>query len=98
MPDARIRYAIVSSRHDDQVANYLPSNYEVFCRDHTGNVVIKGHDNAGWTLDDYVIPRLLSGLMSCKEIKGICPRCGNIPKFGGEVLWCECSGWLDQEA
>ena len=35
----------------------------------TQNVtVIAGEDNAGWTLDDYVIPRLASGLYVGKEI------------------------------
>jgi hypothetical protein len=30
--------------------------------------VIEGRDNAGWTLDDYVLPRLASGLYFGKEI------------------------------
>jgi len=32
-------------------------------------VVIGGHDVAGWTLDDYVLPRLASGLIFGEEIK-----------------------------
>lgn len=31
-------------------------------------VVIQGKDNAGWTLEKYVAPRLGSGLMGCNEI------------------------------
>lgn len=32
------------------------------------NAVIGGYDNAGWTLDDYVLPRLASGGMHGREI------------------------------
>ena len=32
------------------------------------DVIIGGVDNHGWTLDDYVIPRLGSGMMICTEI------------------------------
>jgi len=70
-----MRYAAVSgARRSDEVAAYLPSGYEVyghrFPDGGTGRLVvlIRGEDNAGWTLDDYVIPRLASGLMACKEI------------------------------
>lgn len=31
-------------------------------------ISICGHDNAGWTLDDYVIPRLASGNIFAKEV------------------------------
>lgn len=31
-------------------------------------VLIGGVDKAGWTLDDYVIPRLASGLHFAKEV------------------------------
>jgi hypothetical protein len=30
--------------------------------------LIEGEDNAGWTLDGYVIPRLASGLIFAKEV------------------------------
>ena len=59
------------------VAAYLPNNYKVLsvengvdelegkpCR-----AIIGGVDNAGWTLDGYVIPRLGSGLIAAKEIE-----------------------------
>jgi hypothetical protein len=49
-----------------QVSRYLPSNYRV-----TGEtplaISIEGEDYAGWTLDEYVIPRLGSGLISAVE-------------------------------
>lgn len=49
------------------VAAYLPANYkitDVF----EDRLVITGEDNAGWTLDGYVIPRLASGLIHAREI------------------------------
>ena len=67
-----IRQALIRNGNPDAVAAYLPSNYAV-----TGNydsvlhgpvVVIAGEDRAGWTLDDYVLPRLASGLMFGSEI------------------------------
>jgi hypothetical protein len=63
------RYAIVTKTGTvtgATVAAYLPSNYRV-----TGEtpeqVSIAGQDNAGWTLDGYVIPRLASGMIFAKE-------------------------------
>lgn len=55
------------------VAAYLPVNYGVSGPTTEGVdgkpvVLIEGEDVAGWTLDDYVIPRLLSGLMGCREM------------------------------
>jgi len=36
-----------------------------------GEYIIEGNDVAGWTLDEYVIPRLASGLMQTKEARPI---------------------------
>jgi hypothetical protein len=62
------RYAKVRSIHVQVIERYLPGNYRV-----TGQVgewtYIAGHDVAGWTLQDYVIPRLASGLYHCEEMK-----------------------------
>lgn len=33
-----------------------------------GCVIVGGHDNAGWTLDGYVLPRLASGCYGAREI------------------------------
>ena len=56
----------------DRVAAYLPSAYHIVEHDVVGrdgdSVIIEGTDQAGWTLDDYIIPRLASGLMSATEI------------------------------
>ena len=49
-----------------RVQAYLPRNYEAF--PHTEGILIVGHDDAGWTLDGYVIPRLASGLIGCREL------------------------------
>lgn len=55
----------------ERVAAYLPSNYYVADADETlrdgDSVIIVGRDSAGWTLNDYVLPRLASGLMFGEE-------------------------------
>lgn len=78
------RYALVSLRNDsvETIERYLPGNYSV-----AGTVeltvdeslllngkyaVIEGRDKSGWTLDDYVIPRLASGLIVATEISLDC--------------------------
>jgi hypothetical protein len=64
------RYARVSlsgSTTVEMVARYLPSNYAVLTYNDE-HAVIGGEDFAGWTLDDYVIPRLRSGLIAVKEV------------------------------
>lgn len=49
------------------VQQYLPSNYSA--ERISGDIVITGEDNHGWTLEGYVIPRLASGLIVVKEFK-----------------------------
>ena len=62
------RYAVVkgSGISEDAVAACLPFNYRVAAsgvgEDGRDAVVIRGEDDCGWTLDDYVLPRLASGL------------------------------------
>lgn len=73
-----MRAAIVTGGADslEQVKNYLPDNYEAVAHyvkplgaDRYGQVIIiAGQDIAGWTLDGYVIPRLMSGLIGAEEI------------------------------
>ena len=71
-----MRYALVAAREasdTERIAAYLPANYRVLGRTPmraTNNVqiLIGGSDVAGWTLDDYVIPRLASGLIFAEEI------------------------------
>jgi hypothetical protein len=68
MSTAARRFAVVTSSTSslETVQRYLPANYDA--RSLSGTVYIFGHDNAGWTLDGYVIPRLQSGLHGAREI------------------------------
>lgn len=65
-----LRVAIVggSGATPEVIAKYLPGNYQVDGIREDGMIVISGVDRYGWTLDDYVIPRLASGLYFCKEV------------------------------
>lgn len=67
------RTAIVTSPDSslDTIEAYLPGNYTA--REVT-LIVIEGEDNAGWTLDGYVIPRLASGLHAAIEADIYLPR------------------------
>ncbi|KPL26820.1 MAG: hypothetical protein AMJ72_12295 [Acidithiobacillales bacterium SM1_46] len=64
-----VRIAIAATGKTKEVAQYLPNNYKVIGRtcDNTGTIIV-GVDNAGWTMDDYVIPRLGSGMIYCEEV------------------------------
>ncbi len=72
------RYAVIRGNGvtKEKVAAYLPANY---CPIWNGYwtfgklpieevVVIEGRDIHGWTLHNYIQPRLGSGLMMCEEI------------------------------
>jgi hypothetical protein len=62
------RFAIVKGARDSvMLERYLPSNYYIVGGAKEG-FIIAGSDNDGWTLDDYVIPRLSSGNMGCREL------------------------------
>jgi len=64
-----LRLAKVWSANTEEVAQYLPSNYMVVGFDlEQDNLIIAGIDNHGWTLEDYVIPRLGSALMHCEKL------------------------------
>jgi len=102
------RYAKVYGRGLTQeiVQAYLPSNYEVRGTHEDGAIVICGVDNLGWTLDDYVIPRLASGNYTAHEATqddldevsvGLCYRCHEIIEefslTGGEPnMWKDSQG------
>lgn len=72
-----IRIARVMGGADSlkQVQAYMPGNYQahefVFGDepDDESAIIIAGVDFAGWTLDDYVIPRLASGLIFAAELE-----------------------------
>lgn len=83
------RYAVVALAKNadpkvesERIARYMPGNYEVLgvgTLDEYQAVVIGGEDNAGWTLDDYVLPRLGSGLYLGREIDLSHPIMKQIP-------------------
>lgn len=67
-----MRYAVVRARSQKEVEAYLPDNYRVVhtsssMPDGRANFVIEGEDSMGWTLDNYVIPRLASGNLFARE-------------------------------
>ena len=64
-----MRIAFCDTKRIEDVAELLPLNYRVVGTNNDGNVLIIGEDNAGWTLDGYVIPRLGSALVYCEEMK-----------------------------
>lgn len=47
------------ARIRERVDAYMPRNYVTIV--HTHSLYVIGRDSAGWTLDDYVLPRLASG-------------------------------------
>ena len=70
------RYAIIThnrSAYDTvedverTISAYLPAGYKVAACDGT-IIVIRGEDDCGWTLEDYVLPRLASGLYFGEEV------------------------------
>ena len=65
-----VRRAVVHHSGRSMIAAYLPENYKIIgtCDGGT-HLLIEGRDRAGWTLDDYVIPRLASGLIHAEELK-----------------------------
>lgn len=69
-----MRRAWIASTNLDTINAYLPDNYRVVGPapnpdDPTRQgMLIEGTDNAGWTLDGYVLPRLASGLYFGREV------------------------------
>ncbi len=63
-----LRVAICATSDVKDVAQYLPPLYKVIGKTLEGTVIIAGEDHHGWTLDEYVIPRLGSTLIHCEEI------------------------------
>lgn len=57
---------ILSGQSAEEVGHYLPSNFEA-AELPSGDVVVRGYDMHGWTLDGYIIPRLASGLIVAME-------------------------------
>ena len=81
----QIRRAVIQTTDQAAVARFLPDNYRVVGLVPGGTLVpegtlIAGQDEAGWTLDGYVLPRLASGLLFGSEVsEGITPAQGPPP-------------------
>jgi hypothetical protein len=75
-PDQQVAIVKLTERSNPEqelarVRNYLPRNFVAFLSadgGELGAVRISGYDNAGWTLQGYVIPRLASGLIFAEEV------------------------------
>lgn len=69
---AIIRTICLTAGERAVISRYLPANYKVISSggipNGEGSYLIEGYDNAGWTLDGYVIPRLASGLIRAEEV------------------------------
>ena len=66
---SNIRHAVIRGYGHDRletVRRYLPSNYTA--DSDGGSIWIHGEDVGGWTLEDYVLPRLHSGLHPAREV------------------------------
>ena len=59
------RAIVTNVESKEDLEAYLPENYKVIGGELGLNdaYVIEGEDMAGWTLEDYVVPRLASGMM-----------------------------------
>lgn len=53
----------------ERLERFLPSNYRVVEQLGDARWIIAGRDHAGWTLDDYVLPRLASGSIYGRELE-----------------------------
>ncbi len=66
------RWAIVGDPNPDtlkSIRDLLPANYMIVHVSQNGEgVLICGEDDHGWTMDEYVIPRLASGLVAAREV------------------------------
>lgn len=73
MPETKIRFAIFKNAERQGITDatfdaFLPDNYNGFVDVQTDTAFVVGRDVAGWTLDEYVLPRLASGLYFGTEV------------------------------
>lgn len=67
--------AVIFNSPADAVAAYLPRNYRVVGEvngvqpEFRSGILIEGQDDAGWTLQEYVLPRLASGNYWGRELE-----------------------------
>lgn len=73
MSDGRVVWCLVEGRDIGRVSAYLPRGWEVVDTDETGldgdSCIVRGVESAGWTFNDYVQPRLESGLLWADELE-----------------------------
>ena len=96
------RFAIIDAPQSAArlVQPYLPDNYHLV-PNKGKNLLIAGTDSAGWGLDDYVIPRLRTGLYAAHEVTkkealalGFVPEPYVISNEEG-LFWSNREGWGD---
>jgi hypothetical protein len=67
-----MRFAVVRSNSSDKIDSIkalLPANYQVMRISPDGEgVLIGGVDDHGWSMEEYVIPRLGSGMIAAREV------------------------------
>jgi len=63
-----MKLSMVDGEKLETVARYLPGNYLALPTGVKDLTLVVGFDDAGWTMHDYVIPRLASGMIHAKEI------------------------------
>ena len=95
------RFALASGRDSaEQVAPFLPDNYYIAAKTPDG-FLLAGTDDAGWTMKDFVIPRLQSGLIGVREITvekalalGFTPE-ERVITNEEALFWSNDDGWVD---
>ena len=73
---SEMKYVLVNAASGtrEEVAKYLPTNFRLigitFPSDYypEGEYIVVGKNVAGWTVNEYVIPRLGSGLIAAREV------------------------------
>jgi len=63
----KVRSTLREDTDPEMVKAYLPANFRVLGL-MDDEVVVIGHDHLGWTAEQYVIPRLQSGMFVVAEV------------------------------
>jgi hypothetical protein len=73
---SEFKFALVVANTAREVWAYLPDNYAVLSfgilddERNRSEYLIGGVDVAGWTMDEYVVPRFQSGSYQCVPVSG----------------------------
>ncbi len=71
IPVEEFRYGLVLEDSYYKAERYLPRAFKLYGKVDTPEgkmIVISGFNNHGWTLEGYVIPRYMSGMIFCREL------------------------------